>query len=375
MKLNNIINFHNLKHFFLNYKHIFSRKYLRDIKTNLLKFLKCRDPKYGYLLFKCSTCTLKAFRPFSCKSRFCPSCGKLYSIKWTEKLSAQLIDKPHRHVIFTIPETFREYFVNHRELLSLISDKLYSLFKEIFLKNRIRNFGFISIFHTFGRDIKFNPHLHILFTEGGFNDNLLWKKCGFFHWKLFANSWKYIITSTLAEAFPDNQRIKNLISLYWKNEKQFFFNIQGNTINNPKGLIKYLGRYLARPAIAEYRILNYDGSSVTFWYEDLESRNKVTLTLPINEFIGRLVSHIPPKNFKMVRRYGLYARNIKSNLKVFLNKFKTQKLFKIKKNYWEELIYRFTGKNPLICPSCNIKMTPYYFYHEKYGEFYFPTWK
>ncbi|WP_347028423.1 transposase [Intestinibacter bartlettii] len=27
--------------------------------------------------------------------------------------------------------------------------------------------GFIAVLHTFGSDLKWNPHVHALFTEGG----------------------------------------------------------------------------------------------------------------------------------------------------------------------------------------------------------------
>ncbi|MCF2673331.1 transposase [Fusobacterium varium] len=37
------------------------------------------------------------------------------------------------------------------------------------------------------------------------------------------------------------------------------------------------------------------------------------LILDINTFIGRLLAHIPPSNFKIIRRFGIYYRN--SNIK------------------------------------------------------------
>ena len=38
-------------------------------------------------------------------------------------------------------------------------------------------------------------------------------------------------------------------------------------LTKTKEAAKYIGRYLSRPAIVEYRISGYDGKSVTFWYE------------------------------------------------------------------------------------------------------------
>jgi hypothetical protein len=48
-------------------------------------------------------------------------------------------------------------------------------------------------------------------------------------------------------------------------------------MNNARGAAKYIGRYLARPAIAEYRILEYDGKKVKFWYEDHKKKKVLVL--------------------------------------------------------------------------------------------------
>ncbi len=39
-------------------------------------------------------------------------------------------------------------------------------------------------------------------------------------------------------------------------------------MDDPRKAAKYVGRYIARPAIAESRIQGYDGETVTFSYED-----------------------------------------------------------------------------------------------------------
>ena len=33
--------------------------------------------------------------------------------------------------------------------------------------------GIIAVVHTFGKDIKWNPHVHALITEGGINKNTI----------------------------------------------------------------------------------------------------------------------------------------------------------------------------------------------------------
>lgn len=47
---------------------------------------------------------------FTCKSRFCTSCGKVYTDKWVDNMIGELINVKHRHIVFTIPEELREFF-------------------------------------------------------------------------------------------------------------------------------------------------------------------------------------------------------------------------------------------------------------------------
>ncbi|SET17944.1 Putative transposase [Anaerobranca gottschalkii DSM 13577] len=86
-------------------------------------------------------------------------------------------------------------------------------------------------------------------------------------------------------------------------------------MKNAKGIAKYIGRYVFRPAIAESRIESYDGEVVRFWYESHEDGKRIEEVLPVLEFIGKLVRHIPDKQFKMVRYYGVYSRNRKAKAK------------------------------------------------------------
>ncbi|BBM36490.1 hypothetical protein JCM16774_1422 [Pseudoleptotrichia goodfellowii] len=44
--------------------------------------------------------------------------------------------------------------------------------------------------------------------------------------------------------------------------------------------------------------------------------------MPIQKFISQILIHVPPKNFKMVNRYGLYARHISNKLKRAVIPFK-----------------------------------------------------
>jgi hypothetical protein len=71
-------------------------------------------------------------------------------------------------------------------------------------------------------------------------------------------------------------------------------------MKDAKGAAKYIGRYLARPAIAEYRIVSYDGDTVHFWYEDHQTGKRQGVKASVYKFLFDLLQHIPPKHFRMV---------------------------------------------------------------------------
>jgi len=43
------------------------------------KMLRCRDPDYGFLTYKCPSCGMVKTIAFTCKGRICTSCGKKHA--------------------------------------------------------------------------------------------------------------------------------------------------------------------------------------------------------------------------------------------------------------------------------------------------------
>ena len=84
---------------------------IRDtVFENVQKMLHCGDFNYGFALYGCKHCGAFKYVPFRCKSRFCTSCGNLYSIRRSTTMSFKLIRTSHRHCVFTIPEELRPFF-------------------------------------------------------------------------------------------------------------------------------------------------------------------------------------------------------------------------------------------------------------------------
>ena len=100
---------------------------------------------------------------------FCPTCGNKYAMERTTSMSFKLVNVNHRHCVFTIDENLRDFFLNDRSLLNCLFHAVNSVISRMFFQmNKSKNFtpGFIMVLHTFGRDLKWNPHIHCLISKG-----------------------------------------------------------------------------------------------------------------------------------------------------------------------------------------------------------------
>lgn len=62
----------------------------------------------------------------------------------------------------------------------------------VFQLNKSKNFtpGFIMVLHTFGRDLKWNPHIHCLISEGGFSDDGFWRHVKYFNYNFLRTAFR-----------------------------------------------------------------------------------------------------------------------------------------------------------------------------------------
>ena len=149
----------------------------------------------------------------------------------------------------------------------------------------------------------------------------------YFNADTIAGQWKDHVLKIIENGSYPSKKIekatKNTAAKLHKENKRFFFNVGNGDINSTKGIIKYLGRYLARSPIAEYKITDITDKEVTFFFNDLANDKKETCTtMPSERFISHILIHLPPKNFKMVNRYGFYSRHISDRLKKAIDAFR-----------------------------------------------------
>jgi hypothetical protein len=242
--------------------------------------------------------------------------------------------------------------------------------------------GITAVLHTFGGPLDFHPHIHVLLTLGGSENNEnfdfnVWRDCSFFPEKALKSEFKRLLLRDLRGAAAEKiLKIPRCIKLkWWKKLKTMnFYEVTqklwsiiwyvyiGEKLDNAVYTAKYIGRYAKRPCISEAKIdyYSHEEQIVKFTYRDKLSGEYVQATVSVEEFIGRLIRHIPESNFRMIRYYGIYANAVKNKLLPVI-------LYQISKLYglarlafspdeqarnWRERIIRSTGNDPLACPKC-----------------------
>ncbi len=117
--------------------------------------------------------------------------------------------------------------------------------------------------------------------------------------------------------------------------------------------MKNLGRYLKLPPVATSQLRHYRGGAVVHQYYDHRTQQYKRQTISQEEMLHRYVSHIPARNFKMVRYYGFLANSKRGSLlpKVYDALAMTVRE-KPKRPGFAVLMKGFLGTDPCQCILC-----------------------
>ena len=239
--------------------------------------------------------------------------------------------------------------------------------------------GIIAVLHTFGQDLKFHPHIHLIVTGGGLSlDNKRWIKTDSRYLMNHAGlkkRWKYNVITLFRQAYKEKKlRFPQNVS-YLKQSgcfagllnriyKYTWYAHIGASLADPRFSVRYVGRYTKRAVIAEYRIIHLDDKRVAFVYKDYadDCKSKVKW-LSVFSFISRLIIHIPDKNFKQIRHAGIFCNRWKGEYLPIVRKLVEQDNDKksvenqdVKPANWRERQILYNEADPLICENCGVEM-------------------
>lgn len=359
------------------------------------KMMKCRDPEgLGYHKYACPEHpNEERVVPHSCKTRICTTCAKIQNDIWGEEMK-QIFPRGHYfHITLTIPEEFREFFGKDDKDWKRKS-ALYELGQKAiqgYFSSKNIQTGGITVLHTFGRALNLNPHLHIIIPAGGLREtkegwkwinedyvsreylSKAWKwnllEYILSHTPYFSSEVKYLMNCIREESLEGMEKITKFVEKnvpYSEQEKWFkvlsidyYINI--SLKKEYSQTICYVSRYTRRLPISKSKILewNQETNDVTWRYiphgKTKQERMPVDTTMHIYSFFDRILLHIPPKNFRLVRYFGIFSQH---NISFFESILKNLCEFDVSQKVpsWRERQMAYTGIDPLICPCCKKDM-------------------
>ena len=340
-------------------------------QENVEKMLSCGDIREGYYEYYCQDCGTTKKVGFTCKSRLCLRCFKVAVDDWLNQAKKVLFEGViHRQVVLTVPKTIRPLVLADEEFLKVYMDAGAQAVKELIEewrhKKKIR-VGIMAVLQLHGRAGNRNPHLHFVVSEGGIDKDKKWREVNFFDTKKLRKKWQYHVITALKKVVRGTA-----YEVEWYDKLGAMFRLYPTGFDcdcmpesgQVERLVVYLCKYVSSPPISIRRIEGYDGQNVTYRYED-HLKGEVHETIPATEFIGRMIQHLPPKNFRMVRYYGIYARPVRDKihalvvnaLKALVQRAQQVAEYFARKRgispeqYRQRLDEHF-GKGPMRCPNC-----------------------
>ena len=334
----------------------FWRPYVEKV---ICRYLDCGDLSHGFARVKCKDCGHEYLLAFSCKRRhFCPSCHQKRVVEFGERLCMEVLKKiPHRHFIFSIPKILRRYFLYDRRLLAALSRCAWESLK-IFIQDAVPENdpipGAVIAVQTFGDFLGFNPHCHILVTDGCFyGEKGMFRVAPPLELKKLEAIFRHKVFKMLLKKGKITEEMVRMLSA-WKHSG---FNVFcGNRIS-PKddSAMENLARYIIRASFSQER-MQYLEQEGTVVYRSKDGKDQKTF--PAMEWLAAMCTHIPNRGEQMVRYYGYYSNVARGKRKAkgaddiipgILEPEGNSKAFR--KN-WARLIQKIYEVDPLICPKC-----------------------
>ena len=326
----------------------------------------CKTGVMGAHKYICDECGYEQIAYNSCRNRHCPNCQTGKKLQWIEARKEEVLNIKYYHLVFTIPDELNVLVLQNQNkiyniLFKASSETLQELAEDKkYLGGEI---GFFSILHTWGQNMMYHPHVHIVATGGGLTSYGKWveKENDFFipvkvMSRVFRGKFMSYLKSEKLEYYGENKYLENpanyndLIQNLYKKEWIVYCK---EPFKNANCVIQYLGRYTHRVAISNERIIAVTEDDVTFKWRDYKDKNKMKeMTVKIEEFIRRFLLHILPPNFMKIRYYGILGNRNKKKKLLKCKLLTKTKIYKNKKFPALELLKQTLGKDFNLCPHC-----------------------
>jgi Putative transposase/Transposase zinc-binding domain len=276
-----------------------------DVRAAINKWLLCGTGALGAEVYSSQTgefCVVG----HTCKSKACTSCGHWKTICWQQEVASQLPNIPYYSVLLTMPDVLWWLLRDNRHLLpslpALGAGVLTDWVRERFQAEVL----IVCVPHTFNPQLEFNAHLHIVVGRLGLhiNGNQIVRNI-YFPLDVVRKRWQKALLDVLELEVPKRElrlelsrdeslkwkkalypelKIDELVKLEVQDGRKFrepsvhevlemiachrerLWKVGVRPCRDKRAILEYISRYMRRPPIAEYRVVEFDENCVRFLY-------------------------------------------------------------------------------------------------------------
>ena len=275
----------------------------------------CGTGRLGTVSYRCAQCAAEGHPSLhhtnaSCGNRHCPNCQSANNGDWCAEQVQKLLPCDYFFVTFTIPSELRSFVRSHQSVCyrTLFDAAAFAL-KTVLANPKFcgaDTIGFTSVLHTFGRDLVYHPHIHVILPGGGLTKDGQWMhtRPGFLApvrrlSKLFRMEFERLVNEQIsADSRPPAEDFR----------REFVCDVE--SVGDGVATLKYLSRYVFRTAITNDRIESLENGHVTFRYRRKGAHRDRRMRLPVLQFL----QHVLPRALHKVRHYGLLSRRSRTDL-------------------------------------------------------------
>ena len=279
--------------------------------------VSCRTADRGTSVYHCDAEDKTVSVHHACKHRSCWLCAQKRRFNWVEAQQSRLLDCAHFHAVFTLPEEYRVLWrYNQRWFTHALFSSVSSVLQYLIQQRHVIAPGLLLALHTWGRQLSLHPHIHCVVSAGGLDSKGQWSEVGKYllPGKQVMALYRGRLQARLKEAFEDGEiRLPEDKDVKWFDRlhqqvyrKSWCVRIEPKYAHG-RGVMRYLSRYLRGGPINPGQIKQCDSSGIGFQYKDHRDQRRKLMRLKPEEFLRRMLLHVPEKGVHTVRHYGLYA--------------------------------------------------------------------
>ena len=368
------------------------------VRSEFDKYLDCGILAKGFLRARCCACGHEKLVAFSCKCRgFCPSCGGRRMSEGAAHLVDNVIPEvPIRQWVLSFPYNLRYLFAYQKKSLHQALQVMLRVISRYYIKKGEDLHGFkgktgaITLIQRFGGHVNLNPHFHVIFLDGVFDESgkffrvmpptdeeigevILKIKERVFR-SLAKKGWieGYDVNFDSDELYEESPLLSDIFlasiqnRLYYGTDRgrkadqvgkfgnwvelkgnlcvyKDGFSLHANVMIAGKDLKgkERLIRYVLRPSISNERLKRRSDGDYEYHLKKRWSDGTESIRFSGEELVVRLISLVPPPRMNLIRYFGVLGPN--SNLRRKVVK-KTERKTKEKKGRryieWAKLLKR-----------------------------------